>query len=295
MLKLARGPSEVLDLIEPYVGSNLFNEIHVAAAFFYMGEYSDVTTVEEGDFAKRHNFMSFVQRAKGFFPDHDPFQLRNIIGALGRLSVHAASFSDMLPDLVNVTLHKLPSFSAWDAANALWGIAKARRNAPVLLALADPLAQRFAEQAPRANAHDISNAVWAAGVLLGRESDSAQQLIAASMPAAHHEVGQMTPQALCNVCTGLAMLGTHDGEWMRLVSIQVSQSVRKWRPENVCKSLPGIVWAYARLDVKSTKIVEATAKVAGRVLCKTSAWGVLALLGALRKVGAGHQHEDLLR
>ena len=288
----------VLDIIDDFVDSSVFNEIHIRATFSRLVHRK----VSFDDHCWASPVLErLVQRAKKATAsgELDLSGIVNLMWAVAKLGKRLPELLEILEMLSEVALKRLPDMNSQHVANIIWASATLRRDAPALRHVVPRLVERLPSLAGQLKPQDVSNIVWAAATLkddssdpfrdvfplllevaedcfqrmtpqamsntiwslarLDKDSPEATRVLQACASSATAIAGEMNGQEMANACQGLALCGVTDMAFLNAVAEQVVEKSFRWSSRSREFDLPEILLAFAKLGVYNEALLDTVA------------------------------------
>ena len=210
----------------------------------------------------------------------------------GSMSPQLAALWPSLARAIRTTVNDL---NAQGVANVIWAVAKlANAGIEVVLGLLPVLAARVPAVISEMIEQHVSNVIWATGQLSVEPFRSGvARSLREALPDLVARAGVLLPtakpQAIGNICWGMALCGYYDDVLFGAVAARVTNEAAGWSHADVELNLSWVLCALARLKATGHQdLMDTAAKILPPMLSKISDWSLCALSWSFQQLDSGN-------
>lgn len=284
-LKEAPTAAIFLDVLDDVVDRRVFDAYHAGAAYHSIAKWQkqgelQVSGKNEPLLCRLNDRVQSLM-ANGQL---DARKLSNILWSLAHLPDVLPNFLQMVRATVT-QISKKKQMNAQDVGNSLWAAATLRETAPDVVKIVPTLVAQVPSTVKEMNPQNLSNSLWAAATL--REASPAVlKMVPTLVAQVPFNIKEMNPQNMANCLSAAAYLHELVPDVLKIVPALVDQaavSMKDMKGDHLRISLPTIIWACARLEIrKDDMFAEAFELLGSKKTCSSlTNWSVCALVWSI--------------
>ncbi|CAE8590018.1 unnamed protein product, partial [Polarella glacialis] len=321
-LSTAPSATALLSVLEQELDNPIFNEVHIGAAFNKLAKLKHGITSSLGNspqlckLAARLRDMllrealparscaslfwaiaklqsgtpelqdlmpMLIENAKITAPYMNPLDVTNVVWACATNRLSSEQLNDLLPQILERLIDRADFLNAQQIANCIWASGKLKTDAPEMLIAIPVLLEVASIKILDFQGQNLANIIWSSGVLR-QETPELQQLLPALVAQLPSRMGSMTNQEISNTAWGLALCGQKDDEFMLAAASRLVATASSMGKQKLLMDLPELTCAYAKLGMRCSALLEATALNLSPVLTSAGDWAVCSLKWSFGKL-----------
>ena len=282
-LKEAPTAADFLEVLDDVVDRRVFNTYHAGVAYHCMAKWRKQDELQPAD-KTDPRFARLNDRVRSIMANGqlDARAVTNILWSLAQLEDVLPNFLQMVRATAAQVPSKVKQMNAQDVSNNLWTAATLREISPDVLKNVPVLVAKVPSTVKDMNPQDLSNSLWAAATL--REiSPVVLKMVPTLVARVPFKIKEMNPQNMANCLSAAACFHEMVPDVLKIVPALVDQaaaSMKEMKGDQLRLSLPVIIWACARWQIrKDDMFAEAFELLGSKKTCSSlTDWSVCALM-----------------
>ena len=288
-LKNARTPGKLLNILNQWVDSENFNDLHAAAAYDSLVKFGFRGWVSSS--VANSRVLSKLDAGIAEMMKNNELSSRSsstLLRAMAHLYDRLPALGALLPSLARFVAGRTDDMNTVDLSMSFWATAKLKEAEPEVLDLAPPLAQEIAGKVQYLNPQDLSNCLWSSTQLIDvPEVREIVPVLVRQLLLNADSMKELKPKTIGINLVALTFLresvpevqaSIEDSDIFELSASHIARSLLELRGKDVTMTVPTVLWACAKSGLKHPELLRA---VSGRFgsseISKLRDWSLCAM------------------